>query len=145
MRGATAGLVLHASHRWLRVRHGRKCRAMPLSLHCGEPPLCHSAQMRECVPPAVIDLPNTHAASTSWPVKRCSSRRSHALMQNSTAGGSAGSARAVSHSDACDPAHLRKRTRSATAVDLTCDDALRVCLERCKEGSCTGVGVCMYV
>ena len=49
---------------------------------------------------------------------------------------SAGPGRAVSDADAYEPAQLPKRAGSAGTVD----GPLRVCFERCKEGSCAGVG-----
>ena len=76
----------------------------------------HSApQIRECVPPAGINRPQTHAVSPSWPVKRVSPRRSRALTQNSIAVSSVTPGLAVSHADAITPEQLRRRERSASA------------------------------
>ena len=68
-------------------------------------------------PPPAMDLPQTHASTPSWPVKRSSPRR--ALMQTSTAMSSAGKGCAVSHADDSDPAQLHQRARSARAAHRT--------------------------
>ena len=45
--------------------------------------------------------------------------------------------------EASDPAQLRKAAKSARAEDRACEEALRVCFECCKQGSCAGVSVRM--
>jgi hypothetical protein len=53
--------------------------------------VCHSSpQMRDWVPPAVVDLPQTHPAFPAKGAKRSSTRRRRALMQKSAT---------VSHAD----------------------------------------------